>query len=86
MRLSGSELLSLSLLFLLVSLAAAQYYDEEDQVGHLGRRWEWIFTNLDLINRVISALILSVKSSPKLAWHCHMSSNNFLPNIFNAGF
>ena len=35
MRLSGSELVTISLLFLLVSLAAAQdqYYDDEDQVG-----------------------------------------------------
>ena len=36
MRLSGSELVSISLLFLLISVAAAQYqyYDDEDQVGH----------------------------------------------------
>ena len=35
MRLSGSELVTISLLFLLISLAAAQdqYYDDEDQVG-----------------------------------------------------
>ena len=36
MRLSGSELVTISLLFLLISVAAAQYqyYDDEDQVGH----------------------------------------------------
>ena len=40
MRLSGSELVSISLLFLLISVAAAQYqyYDDEDQVGHGGSR------------------------------------------------
>ena len=38
MRLSGSELVTISLLFLLISLAAAQdqYYDDEDQVGSGG--------------------------------------------------
>ena len=37
MRLSGSELVTISLLFLLVSLAAAQdqYYDDEDQVREI---------------------------------------------------